>query len=110
MDVNTSSKSENTSPTSFFLLHFEEEHKEDLEKITQVLAKITSRTPEQIKPYLDVMLEQLVDHQERPFYETATPEKWSQAFQEWVDSHRCLNLPHLSDEAISRESIYGDRG
>ena len=85
-------------------------HKEDLEAIIQVLVKITSRTPEQIKPHLDAMLERLVEPQERPFYESATPQEWTHAFREWVDSHRGLNLPNLSDEAISRESIYGERG
>ncbi|MEM7591375.1 MAG: hypothetical protein AAF383_07620 [Cyanobacteria bacterium P01_A01_bin.83] len=31
------------------------------------------------------------------------------AFDDWVESHRGQNLPSLSDEAISRESIYEDR-
>lgn len=47
---------------------------------------------------------------ERPLYETATPEEWAKAFMEWVESHRGMNMPHLSDEDISRESIYGERG
>jgi hypothetical protein len=56
------------------------------------------------------MLERLIQIEERPFYETATPQEWVKAFHEWVESHRDLNLPPLSDEAISRESIYGERG
>lgn len=93
------------------LENFHEAHKEDIKTITQVLVKITNRTPEQVKPYLDRLLEQLVQsQQERPFYETATPEEWVIAFREWVESHRGLNLLSLSDEAISRESIYGERG
>jgi hypothetical protein len=32
------------------------------------------------------------------------------AFQEWVERHRSLELPNLSEEAMSRESIYGERG
>lgn len=47
---------------------------------------------------------------ERPFYETATPEEWSKAFMEWAESHRGKNHSSLSDQAISRESIYGERG
>ena len=47
---------------------------------------------------------------ERPFYETATPQQRAQAFLEWAESHRGKNHPSLSDEAISRESIYGERG
>ena len=56
------------------------------------------------------MLERLVEPSERSFYETGTPSEWVRAFQEWVESHRKLNLPLLSNEAISRESIYGERG
>jgi hypothetical protein len=94
------------------VLHFfQESHKQDLETITQILADITNRNPEEIKPYLDRILTQLVEpQQERPINETATPEKRIAAFQSWVESHRNLNLPNLSDESISRESIYGDRG
>jgi uncharacterized membrane-anchored protein len=93
------------------MLHdLQQTHQQDIQTITQVLAKITNRTPAQIKPLLDAMLKRLIEPQQRPFYETATPTEWSIAFQEWVDSHRTLNLPTLSDEAISRESIYGDRG
>ncbi|MFH7028403.1 MAG: hypothetical protein ACHBN1_24160 [Heteroscytonema crispum UTEX LB 1556] len=109
MNINTS-EGENKSQISEILRHFEEAHKEDIETITQVLAKITNHTPEQIKLYLDAKLERLVEPKERPFYETVTFEEWSQAFREWVDTHRGFNLPHLSDEAISRESIYEDRG
>ncbi|WP_034936301.1 hypothetical protein [Gloeocapsa sp. PCC 73106] len=46
----------------------------------------------------------------RPFYETATTEERAKAFLEWAESHRGMNMPHLSDEDISRESIYGERG
>ena len=93
------------------LLHnFESAHKEDLEAILQVLVKITSRTPEQIRPYLDAMLEHLVETpKKRPFYETATPEERAQAFREWAFSHD-WNTPLLSDYAVSRESMYdGER-
>ena len=51
-----------------------------------------------------------IKSQQRPFHETATPTEWSIAFLEWINSHRTLNLPILSDEAINRESIYEDRG
>ena len=51
-----------------------------------------------------------VKPKERHFQETATPEEWVKAFREWVESHRGRNYPPLSDEDISRESIYGERG
>ena len=49
------------------------------------------------------------ESQERPFYETATPEEKAKAFRQWAESH-VSESPVLSDEAISRESIYGERG
>jgi len=55
-------------------------------------------------------MKRLIKSQQRHFYEIATTTEWSIAFLEWVNSHRTLNLPLLSDEAISRESIYEDRG
>ena len=51
-----------------------------------------------------------VKPKERHFQETATPEEWIKAFREWAESHRGRNYPPLSDEDISRESIYGERG
>lgn len=100
MDINNQATS--------ILQNFQEAHKEDLKTITQVLVKITNRTSEQVKPYLDALLEQLVpSQQERPFYETATPEEWIVEFRAWADSHE-RNTPILSDYAVSRESMYDD--
>lgn len=39
-----------------------------------------------------------------------TPEQWVDDFRTWVHSHSADDLPLLSDEAISREFIYQDRG
>lgn len=36
------------------------------------------------------------------------PREWARQFDEWVDSHD-PNTPVLSDEAMSRDSIYPDR-
>ncbi|MBE9199352.1 MULTISPECIES: hypothetical protein [unclassified Nodularia (in: cyanobacteria)] len=89
----------------------EQIYSQDIQTITRLLAQITNRNPDEIKPHLDTMLQMLVQPQsELPFYETATPQEWVTAFQEWVESYRELNLPTLSDAAISRESIYGERG
>ena len=38
-----------------------------------------------------------------------SPLEKAQAWREWADSHGSKS-PFLSNEAISRESIYGDRG
>ncbi|NJK51254.1 hypothetical protein HC931_26970 [Candidatus Gracilibacteria bacterium] len=77
-----------------------------MEAITAVLVKITHHTPQEIKPHLDAMLSRLVESEKA----SDLPRKRAQAFREWVESHRGMNLPNLSDEAISRESIYGERG
>jgi hypothetical protein len=46
--------------------------------------------------------------EERPLYETATPEEWAKAFSDWANSHDAT-IPPLTLEDISRESIYEDR-
>ena len=38
----------------------------------------------------------------------ANPQEWIRQFDDWVDSHD-PNTPVLSDEAMSRESIYPDQ-
>lgn len=78
-------------------------------KLVESLAKIIeSLTPEE-KTLLDEKMKQPSETQERPFYETAIPQERAKAYREWAESHG-KNSPMLSDEAISRESIYGERG
>jgi hypothetical protein len=38
-----------------------------------------------------------------------SPEDRSRRFEEWMKGHSYIKVPPLSDEAISRENIYGDR-
>jgi hypothetical protein len=45
---------------------------------------------------------------EPPLFERLTPAERAKIFEQWADSHR-HQTPLLSDEAISRESIYGER-
>ena len=86
----------------------QQQHQDELENIIRVLSSITNISPEQIKPYMDILLKQLVSKQEeRPFHETATASEWVTAFREWAGSH-CHNAPPLSDYAVSRESMYED--
>ncbi len=77
------------------------------------LSKITNRSPEEIKPYLDELIERLVPKEDSfdsaSFSETSTHEEWSAEFHQWIDSHKNRNIPVLSDEAMSRESMYPDR-
>jgi hypothetical protein len=46
--------------------------------------------------------------QPRSLQDELTPEEWVRQFDTWVDSHD-RTTPLLSDEAISRDSIYPDR-
>jgi hypothetical protein len=43
-----------------------------------------------------------------PLQDELTPEEWVRQFNAWVEGHD-RTTPLLSDEAISRESIYPDR-
>ena len=44
----------------------------------------------------------------RSLQDELTPEEWVRQFHAWAESHN-RTTPLLSDEAISRESIYPDR-
>lgn len=46
--------------------------------------------------------------EERPLYETASPQELAQAYLDWVNSHD-RKAPGLTLEDVSRESIYEDR-
>lgn len=105
MELNPSLENHGREDATRSFHDFEEAHKEDLATIIEVLAKITHRSPEQIKPHLEAMLEYLVEPQGQAFYVTATPEEQARAFREWAESHD-RNTPLLSDYAVSRESIY----
>ncbi|HLO84479.1 MAG TPA: hypothetical protein VK203_05600 [Nostocaceae cyanobacterium] len=108
MNTDTSRSEKQESHVSEYLKNLLQVHQEDMENIINKLAHITNLSPEQIKPYLDNLLKQLVKkQQELPFYETATPDEWVKAFREWSASHHHNVLP-LSDYAVSRESIYED--
>ncbi len=62
-----------------------------------------------VEKFLETVIETDVSRGgERPFYETASPEEWEKALLEWVNTDRPQHPP-LSDEAISRESIYRER-
>ncbi len=80
-------------------------------KLVESLAKVVqSLTPEE-RELFNQKVNSLDATQERPFYETATTEEWITAFREWAESHsQNQDSAILSDEAISRESIYGERG
>jgi len=39
-----------------------------------------------------------------PLWKRSTPEQWAASLREWADSHK--DGPGLSDDAVSRDSIY----
>ena len=43
--------------------------------------------------------------EEKSLWETLSPEEFARSLREWSESHE---WPPLSEEAMSRESIYGD--
>jgi len=61
-----------------------------------------------VENYILNVLEKETTNGEASFALTATPEEWETAFLEWVHTERPAHMP-LSDEAISRESIYRER-
>jgi hypothetical protein len=85
---------------------FEQAHKEEIAAVSLIVAKITNCSIEEVQPHLETMLSGLI----KPKSPNISSSKRAQEFREWVESHKDMNLPFLSDEAISRESIYGGRG
>ena len=76
-----------------------------VESLVEIIQSLTAEEKDLLKRKINLEPE----IQQRPFYEVTSLEERAKVFQEWANSHR-LDTPILSDEAISRESIYGDRG
>ena len=88
-------------------------YSQEIEQVVGTLSKITNLFPEEIKPCLDELIQRLSQKKDNlasaSFYETSTHEEWSCQFHRWIDSHKEEDIPILSDEAMSRESMYPDR-
>lgn len=61
-----------------------------------------------IEEWLLYVAEQHVPSESIAHLQKTNPEEWARQFRAWADSHD-PNTPVLSDEAMSRESIYPDR-
>jgi hypothetical protein len=60
-----------------------------------------------VKDYLEKRVEEMISASEpQP---AKTPEERVRLWQEFLNSHGDIKAPPLSDEAISRESIYRER-
>jgi hypothetical protein len=60
---------------------------------------------------LEQWMLEVADQSVQPFstahLQKTNPQEWARQFRDWADSHD-PNIPVLSDEAMSRESIYPD--
>ncbi len=56
---------------------------------------------------IETVRQQLENQPESPL--DLDPDEWAERLHKWVSSHS-TDTPLLSDEAISRDSIYGNRG
>lgn len=57
----------------------------------------------------DILERMFASHGRAPHFMTATKQEWLKPFHASTDSHDAT-LPPLSEEAVSCESIYGERG
>jgi hypothetical protein len=61
-----------------------------------------------VEQWLLDLAEQLAPSTSIAHLQKTNPKEWARQFHEWAESHD-RTTPLLSDEAISRESIYPDR-
>jgi antitoxin component of RelBE/YafQ-DinJ toxin-antitoxin module len=76
------------------------------EKLEAEAAELGLTASEYVRGLLERMLGRPA---QTPLWMTATKQEWLKAFSAWMDGHD-PTLPPLSDDAISREGIYGERG
>ena len=60
-----------------------------------------------VKDYLEKRVEEMVSDPEPQL--AKTPQERVRLWNEWLSSHDYIQAPSLSDEALSRESIYRER-
>ncbi len=61
-----------------------------------------------VERWLEQLAAQLAPAASIAHLQRTNPEEWARRFHEWAESHD-RTTPLLSDQAISRESIYPDR-
>jgi len=60
-----------------------------------------------LEQWMTEVAEQFVQPASIAHLQKTNPKEWARQFRAWADSHN-PNTPVLSDEAMSRESIYPD--
>ena len=61
-----------------------------------------------VERWVQAIAEQHVQPHSIAHLQKTNPKEWARQFRAWADSHD-PNMPVLSDEAMSRDSIYPDR-
>jgi hypothetical protein len=61
-----------------------------------------------VERWLQNIAENYISPRSFAHLQKTNPKEWARRFHEWAESHD-RTTPPLSDEAISRESIYPDR-
>jgi hypothetical protein len=79
-------------------------------QLVEAISQIIQRLKPEERELLEVKLNSISPSQVGERVVDLSTEEWLLSFQDWVDSHRNLQLPTLADDDISRESIYGERG
>lgn len=108
MSINPSIESNPKKQTNTSFKQFEQAHEEEIAAVSLIVSKITNCSVEEVQPHLETMLCSLIKPKSLNIPNTSSSKR-AREFREWVESHKDMNLPVLSDEAISRESIYGER-
>lgn len=78
-------------------------------EIEERVTALANRQGVSVAEYIQNFLESLADLNKEPSDDSMSTEEWAREFEEWVDSHDYITAPLLTDEAISRESIYRER-
>ncbi|MGB5771783.1 MAG: hypothetical protein WBM32_18245 [Crocosphaera sp.] len=79
------------------------------QKLVESLVQIIESLNSEEKKLLEDKLKDFLKDQGTSVDEIATPKERAKAYREWAESHP-IDSPILSDKAISRETIYGERG
>lgn len=76
-------------------------------EVEEQLEALATQSGLSVEDYLEKKVEEMISTSEpRP---AKTPEERVRLWREFLNSHDDIKAPPLSDEAISRESIYSER-
>jgi len=80
------------------------------EKVKQEIDQLSEDQVKQVESFISAIQHEAEQSEQPPrFWQTATKEEWLKDFREWTQQFPETG-GSLPDEAMDRESIYGDRG